>query len=157
MPEVITPPSEAEPSAPPTTAKDGRKSSDERKEALARIITAQVVDGARVESQSEYQVVLARGHRLNNFMHLILTIVTFGLWGIVWLLLGLFGGEKRRVAFIDEWGNSSIQSEAARPVRALHDLERVGTALAAARDAARRELANVDAREQRAYRKRRLT
>jgi hypothetical protein len=147
MPEVITPPSEAEPSAPPATAKEGRKSSDERKEALARIITAQVVDGARVESQSEYQVVLARGHRLNNFMHLILTIVTFGLWGIVWLLLGLFGGEKRRVAFIDEWGNSSIQSEAARPVRALHNLERVGTALAAARDAARRELANFDARD----------
>jgi hypothetical protein len=157
MPEVITPPSEAEPSASPTTAKQGRKSSDERKEALAQIITAQVVDGARVESQSEYQVVLARGHRLNNFMHLILTIVTFGLWGIVWLLLGLFGGEKRRVAFIDEWGNSSIQSEAARPVRALHDLERVRIALVAARDAARRELANVDAPDQRAYRKRRLT
>jgi hypothetical protein len=157
MPEVITPPSEAVPSAPPTAAKDGRKSSEERKEALARIITAQVVDGARVESQSEYQVVLARGHRLNNFMHLILTIVTFGLWGIVWLLLGLFGGEKRRVAFIDEWGNSSIQSEAARPVRALHDLERVRKALAAARDAARGELANVDAREQRSYRRRRLT
>jgi hypothetical protein len=157
MPEVITPPSQAEPSAPPTTAKEGRKSSDERKEALARIITAQVVDGARVESQSDYQVVLARGHRLNNFMHLILTIVTFGLWGIVWLLLGLFGGEKRRVAFIDEWGNSSIQSEAARPVRALHDLERVRAALAAARDAASRELANFDAPEQRAYGKRRLT
>jgi len=147
MPEVTTPFSEVEPSAPPATAKEGRKSSDERKEALARIITAQVVDGARVESQSEYQVVLARGHRLNNFMHLILTIFTFGLWGIVWLLMGLFGGEKRRVAFIDEWGSSSIQSEAARPVRALHDLERVGTALAAARDAARRELANFDARD----------
>ena len=157
MPEVITPPSEAEPSAPPATAKKGRKSSDERKEALARIIAAQVVDGARVESQSEYQVVLARGHRLNNFMHLILTIVTFGLWGIVWLLLGLFGGEKRRVAFIDEWGNSSIQSEAARPVRTLHDLERVRNALTAARDAARRELANIDAREQGADRKRRHT
>jgi hypothetical protein len=157
MPEVITPPSEAEAIAPPATAKEGRKSSDERKEALARIITAQVVDGARVESQSEYQVVLARGHRLNNTMHLILTIVTFGLWGIVWLLMGLFGGEKRRVAFIDEWGNSSIQSEAARPVRALHDLERVRTALAAARDAARRELANFDAPDQRAYRKRPLT
>ena len=157
MPEVITPPSEAERNAPPPRAKEGRKSPDERKEALARIITAQVLDGARVESQSEYQVVLARGHRLNNFMHLILTVITFGLWGIVWLLLGLFGGEKRRVAFVDEWGNSSIQIEAARPVRALHDLERVRAALASARDAARLELANVDGREQRAYRKRRLT
>ena len=142
MTEVRTRPPEAEPSAPPAGAKRGQKSSDERKAALARIITAQVVDGARVESQSEYQVVLVRGHRLNNTMHLILTIITFGLWSIVWLLLAVFGGEKRRVASIDQWGNSSIQSEAALAARAVHDLERMGTALKAARDAASRELAN---------------
>jgi len=124
MPEVLTAPPEAAPSAPPTAAKPERKSSDERKEALARIISAQVVEGARVESQSDYQAVLVRGYRLNNTMHLILTIVTFGLWSIVWLLLALFGGEKRRVASIDEWGKSSIQSEAALAVRTIHDLER---------------------------------
>ena len=142
MPEVLTAPPEAAPSAPPAAAKPEQKSSDERKEALARIISAQVVDGARVESQSDYQAVLVRGYRLNNTMHLLLTIVTFGFWSIVWLLLALFGGEKRRVASIDEWGNSSIQSEAALAVRRIHDLERVGHALAAARDAARSELAN---------------
>jgi hypothetical protein len=142
MPEVLTAPPEAAPSAPPTAAKSERKSSDERKEALARIISAQVIEGARVESQSDYQAVLVRGYRLNNTMHLILTIVTFGLWSIVWLLLALFGGEKRRVASIDEWGKSSIQSEAALAVRTIHDLERVGHALAAARNAARSELAN---------------
>ena len=86
-----------------------KKSPDERKELLARLVTAQVADGARVESQSDYQAVLVRGHRLNNTLHLILTIVTAGLWGIVWLLLAIFTGEKRSVASVDEWGNSSIQ------------------------------------------------
>ena len=107
--ELLTPPVEGEQSAAPAEAPPARKTADERKEALARMVTAQVADGARVESQSDYQAVLVRGHRLNNTMHLILTIVTFGAWGIVWLLLALFGGEKRQVASVDEWGNASVQ------------------------------------------------
>jgi hypothetical protein len=86
-----------------------RKSADARKESLARIVTAQVADGARVESQSDYQAVLVRGHRPNNTLHLILTVVTFGLWGLVWLALALIGGEKRSVASVDEWGNATVQ------------------------------------------------
>lgn len=103
MSEVLT--------APPTEAvqEAERKSQDQRKEILARLVTGQVADGARVESQSDYQAVLVRGHRLNNTLHLILTVVTFGLWGLVWLAVALIGGEKRSVASVDEWGNSSIQ------------------------------------------------
>jgi hypothetical protein len=86
-----------------------KKSPDERKEILARLVTAQVADGARVESQSDYQAVLLRGHRLNNTLHIILTIFTLGLWAIVWLLLAIFTGEKRSVASVDEWGNAAIQ------------------------------------------------
>ncbi len=109
MTELLTPPGESEQSAPVIETQPTRKSADERKEALARMITAQVANGKRVESQSDYQAVLVHGHRLNNTLHLILTIVTFGLWGIVWLLVAIFGGEKREVASVDEWGNASIQ------------------------------------------------
>jgi hypothetical protein len=52
---------------------------------------------------------LVRGHRLNNTLHLIMTLITFGLWGIVWIALALTGGEKRSIVTVDEWGNSSIQ------------------------------------------------
>lgn len=110
MTELLTPPRESEQIiAPVLESQPTRKSADERKEALARMVTAQVANGARVESQSDYQAVLVHGHRLNNTLHLILTIVTFGLWGIVWLLVAIFGGEKREVASVDEWGNASIQ------------------------------------------------
>jgi hypothetical protein len=87
-----------------------RKSADERKESLARLVTAQVAGGARVESGSDYQAVLVRGHRTNNTLHLILTLCTAGLWGIVWIAVAAIGGEKRSVASVDEWGNSAIQS-----------------------------------------------
>lgn len=97
--------------APAATPAEGpvRKSSDERKEALARAVHTQVAQGARVESQSDYTAILVRGHRLNNTLHLILTLVTFGLWGIVWICLALFGGEKRMSVGVDEWGNTNVQ------------------------------------------------
>jgi hypothetical protein len=111
MTELLTPaPGVLEQNAPEPNGQPVRKSADARKEALARVVTAQVADGARVESGSDYQAVLVRGHRPNNTLHLILTLVTAGLWGIVWIAVAAIGGEKRSVASVDEWGNSSIQT-----------------------------------------------
>jgi hypothetical protein len=86
-----------------------RKSADERKEALARAVHTQVAQGARVESQGDYQAVLVRGHRPNHVLHLILTLVTFSLWAIVWIAVALFSGEKRMAITVDEWGNTAVQ------------------------------------------------
>lgn len=76
---------------------------------LARAVANEVRQGARIESQSDFQAVLVKGHRLNNTLHLILTLVTVGLWGIVWIALAIFGGEKRTVIDVDEYGNTNIQ------------------------------------------------
>jgi hypothetical protein len=120
LPPVQSPPSEIDPVMPagsPTSPAPAaspeeitRKSPDERKEALGRAIHTQVAQGARVESQGDYQAVLVRGHRPNNMLHLFLTIVTFGLWLFVWLGLAAFGGEKRTSTSVDEWGNTNIQN-----------------------------------------------
>ena len=58
---------------------------------------------------SDYQAILVKGHRPNHLLHLVLTIVTLGVWGIVWLGVIAFGGEKRMSASVDEWGNTNIQ------------------------------------------------
>jgi hypothetical protein len=76
---------------------------------LAQTIHAQVVQGARVESQSDFQAVLVTGAKVNHTLHLILTLVTCGLWGIVWIVLFATGGEKRSIASVDEFGNTSVQ------------------------------------------------
>ncbi len=81
------------------------KSADERKDALDREIAQMVVKGFRVESQTDYQVVLVSGNRVNHILHLLLTVFTFGVWVIVWILLVILGGEKRRVVSIDDHGN----------------------------------------------------
>jgi hypothetical protein len=109
MSEVAVPtpvgpaPTPVQPSAPQ------RKTADERKEALGRAIHTQVAQGARVESQGDYQGILVTGHRPNHVLHLILGFVTLGLWWIVWLGLAIFGGETRMSVNVDEWGNTNVQ------------------------------------------------
>lgn len=87
------------------TETTGVKSDNDRKRALANTISNWVAQGYRVESQSDFFAVVVTGHRPNHILHLILTIVTFGVWGIVWIGLALFGGEKRRSLTVDEYGN----------------------------------------------------
>ena len=43
-------------------------------------------------------------------LHLVLSIVTLGVWLFVWLGVIAFGGEKRMSASVDEWGNTNLQT-----------------------------------------------
>jgi hypothetical protein len=89
----------------PTT----QKTDDERKALLARAVSDRVGSGWRVESQMDYQAVVAKGHKHSHGLHLFLTIITAGLWGLfVWLPLSVFGGEKRAVLNIDPYGNLRV-------------------------------------------------
>jgi len=80
-------------------------STEQRRAILAQRIAEQVRKGYRVESQMEYQAILVKGHRPNHILHLILSILTAGLWLFVWLALAVFGGENRRMITVDEFGN----------------------------------------------------
>lgn len=92
-----------------TEAEGPKKSPDERKQILARQIGNLVAQGRRVESQGDYQAVLVHGHRPNHVLHLILTLVTLGIWVIGWIVIAIVGGEKREMVQVDEWGNPSVQ------------------------------------------------
>jgi hypothetical protein len=81
------------------------KSADERKAILDRTLADRGAQGWRIETRSDYQATIASGNRINHVLHLILTIITAGLWGIVWILLAIFGGIKRRIITVDEYGN----------------------------------------------------
>ena|SRR5687767_10074268 len=94
--------------APPTGA-SARKSAEERKELLAKQIQSAAATGARVETQSDFQAIVVRGKPVNHVLHGVLTLFTLGVWGIVWIILALTGGEKRQMLLVDEWGNPSIQ------------------------------------------------
>lgn len=67
---------------------------------LDRNVAEQVRKGWRVESQSEHQAVLVKGHRPNHILHLLLSIFTLGLWIPVWILVTLLSREKRKVVTV---------------------------------------------------------
>lgn len=52
--------------------------------------------GWRVESRTETQAIVVKGHRPNHILHLILSIVTLGIWIPVWIGVAIFAGEKRK-------------------------------------------------------------
>ena len=87
------------------------RTTDEQKQLLARQIATSIARGRRVESQGDFQAVLLRGRRVNHLLHLILTLLTFclmGGWIWVWIALAIFGGEKREIATVDEYGNVTL-------------------------------------------------
>lgn len=82
------------------------KTPEERKLALTQAIQRQLWQGWRVESQADYQAVVVKGHRPNHILHLLLSLITLGLWFFVWILVMVFGGEKRRMIWIDAQGDA---------------------------------------------------
>ncbi len=89
-----------------TTATTSAKSASERKELLARSVQSYVAQGYRVESAAgDYGAVLAKGHKPNHLMHLIITLLTVGIWLTGWLIRIAMGGEKRLMIAVDEYGN----------------------------------------------------
>ena len=86
-----------------------QKTLEERKAILAQQIQFAVGKGGRIDSQTDSMFVVVYGKPVNHILHLILTIVTFGTWGIVWLILIIAGGEKRQMISIDEFGNPLTQ------------------------------------------------
>lgn len=79
---------------------------DRRREELDRAVAEWVAGGWRVETRSDYQAVFVKGHRPNHILHLILSIITAGVWALfVWLPVTVFGGEKRKTVSVDEHGH----------------------------------------------------
>jgi Protein of unknown function (DUF2510) len=79
-------------------------SDDQRAEILNQALATAVARGGRIESHSRFQAVVVRGRPVNHVLHAILTLFTC-LWGIVWLIVGTTGGERREVVQVDPYGN----------------------------------------------------
>lgn len=77
----------------------------ERRAILAERIQEQARKGYRIESQQDFQAIMVKGHRPNHILHLLLTVLTVGLWAIVWVNVAIWGGERRRMIVVDEYGN----------------------------------------------------
>lgn len=77
----------------------------ERRAILDRDLVAVASRGYRMESRSEFQATVVRGKPPSHVLHLLLSLVTLGLWLIVWALVALGPGEERFVLVVDERGH----------------------------------------------------
>lgn len=92
------------PTAPDETS-SSTVSAERRKMALSQAIARDVALGYRIESQSDYQAVMVKGKKVSHLLHLVLTILTAGLWGLVWIALWIINRERREILQVDEYGN----------------------------------------------------
>lgn len=76
----------------------------ERRSALDARIARELASGAMLESQAGYNAVLIKGKKVNHILHLILSLITAGLWLIVWLVLVITNKRQRIVLFANEEG-----------------------------------------------------
>jgi hypothetical protein len=80
-------------------------SAEGRKATLDAALQRTGAEGWRIETRSDFQATIAKGKPLNNKLHVLLTIFTLGVWGIVWASLAISGGIKRRMITIDDYGS----------------------------------------------------
>lgn len=60
--------------------------------------------GYRVESQTETDATLVKGKNTSHGLHLFLSIITGGLWLLVWPVIWFLNREKRVFLSVDEYG-----------------------------------------------------
>jgi len=74
--------------------------------ALARAVGDQVASNdAIVVYDGPSGVVLAYQHPVSHLFHAVMTVITAGLWGVVWFVVALRQREDRVRFDIDPWGN----------------------------------------------------
>lgn len=49
------------------------------------------------------------GKRVNHLLHFFVGIFTLGAWWIVWAIMAIAGGERRKMLTVDEYGNVLFQ------------------------------------------------
>ena len=74
----------------------------ERLNALDAAIHRALERGARLDSRMEFSAVLVVASTPNHVLHLVLSIITFGIWLLAWLLVVLRGKERRILVSVDE-------------------------------------------------------
>ena len=77
---------------------------DEQSAILARAVTDSAQYGWHVVSQTQNTAQLAKGKPTSHLLHLVISVLTLGLWIPVWIAVSLFTGEKHRLIIVDEYG-----------------------------------------------------
>lgn len=77
---------------------------EHRQQVLMMAVSAQAAQGAKVTSMTQTSAVILQVDQTNHILHVLLTIITFGLWLIVWLIQMNSAKIRRYQIYVDEFG-----------------------------------------------------
>ena len=84
---------------------------EERRQALSNAVFATVASlQGRVESQTDTTATVASGTKPNHTLHLILTVLTCGFWGLIWIAVAFTQKEHRVALTVNEFGQVMTQT-----------------------------------------------
>ena len=83
---------------------EGTMPAKKRDELLEQTVARKVAEGMRVEYKGEQRAVLAYGKRPNHVLHLLLSVITAGLWIPVWIIIAISSKERRQAVNVDKHG-----------------------------------------------------
>ena len=89
-------------------AKKKTISEEQRTKIFEEKIMMYQANGKRLESQIGFQAVLVTEKKPNHLLHLLLTLVTGGLWALIWIYLALTSKDLREILQVDEFGMTKI-------------------------------------------------
>ena len=75
-----------------------------RKRNFTMVLPCFMTKDKRIEARTDFSAVLVNGKPINHALHLPMTKLTLGLWGLVWLWLVRNRGESRELLEIDVQG-----------------------------------------------------
>ncbi len=66
------------------------------KPTIEGLVQERVEQGWRISERRETDVVIEKGEKIPHVMHIFLTVVSFGIWGVIYAVNLVTGGIKRR-------------------------------------------------------------
>lgn len=79
-------------------------SEQQRASALDQELMRIVAHGGRVETRTTTSAIVTTGKPVNHVLHLLITVLLFGFWLPVWIIMAVNGGEQRSTVSVDEAG-----------------------------------------------------
>jgi hypothetical protein len=86
-----------------------KASENEKANKLALAISTEVSKGWRVESQSQIQAVLVKGKPINNTLHIVFSVLTLGVWLLIYVPILLVNRRQTKIIRVDEFGNTLFE------------------------------------------------
>ncbi len=77
---------------------------EHRQQVLMMAVSAQTAQGSQVLSMTQTSAVILKIDQTNHLLHLLLSVFTFGMWLIVWVIKGNANRVHKYTVFVDEFG-----------------------------------------------------